>query len=106
MDAAHYLGVYDLETIYSWTPRQFNNLIKGARLREVDEIERSAMAAMFNARAANGKVTVKKLFDAEKARRQVLSVDNKKQEAVNLDRYYAMKKAKGYDRPQNSKKGG
>ena len=107
MDASQYLQVYDTDLIYSWTPREFKNFIKGARLRDIDRLESSAIGAMFNARASNGgRMTAKKLFDADKARKQIDSVEGKGEAKKDLTRYHAAKAAMKNYRPQGMKKGG
>ena len=89
MDASHFLGVYDTEQIYSWSPREFKNFIKGARLRQIDGYELSAANALFIAKAQNGKkrTGLKDLYDADKARKQIDSVEGKKEDALDLTRY-------------------
>lgn len=107
MDAARYLHVYDIDAIYSWTPRQFKNFIKGAQLSETDVWEREAANALFTAKASNSKkkVGVKDLYDAEKARKQILSVEGEKAPSKHLGRYHAAQAAMKAYRPQNSAKG-
>lgn len=108
MDAARYLHVYDIDTIYSWTPRQFKNFIKGAQLHETDLWEREAAGALFTAKASNSKkkVGIKDLYDGEKMRNQILSVEGKKAPEKYLGRYHAAQAAMKAYRPQNGKKGG
>jgi hypothetical protein len=68
--------------IYSWTPREYRNFLKGARLREIDERELAVTAAVIAGRASNNpKVKPSKIFDAIKARRSVL------EETVNDKKY-------------------
>lgn len=79
--------MYDLDLIYSWTPREYKNFIKGAKLREIDEIELSIVSAVISGRAYhNPKVQTKKFFDANKARKEILkeSVNDKQ---YDLTRY-------------------
>lgn len=108
MDAARYLQIFDIDTIYSWTPRQFKNFIKGAQLKETDLWEREAASALFAARATNSKksVKLKDLYDGEKMRNQILSVGGKKEPEKYLGRYQAAQAAMKAYRPQNGKKGG
>lgn len=94
MDAAHYLGVYDLDVIYSWTPRQFHNLVKGSHLRKVDDYELAAAGALFTAKASNSKKKIKQkdIFDADKARKKIENHKIGKGKAdeasnLNLERY-------------------
>lgn len=108
MDAAQHLQVYDVDTIYSWTPREFKNFIKGARLRKIDEFELSAANALFTASAQNTrkkKLTLKDIYDAEKARKEI-ETDGKKVEPLNLDRYRRAQAAMKAYRPQGMQKGG
>lgn len=98
MNAAHYLQVYDVDLILSWTPREFKNFIKGAQLRIVDEYEAMAKQAMFNRYAQNAKrAKEKKMFDAQAARRRIMNgLDNWKESRepkINVDRYRAAQKA-------------
>lgn len=108
MDAARYLQVYDIDTIYSWTPRQFKNFIKGAQLHETDLWEREAAGALFTASASNSKkkVRLKDLYDGDKMRNQILSVEGKKEPEKYLGFYNRAKAAMKNYRPQNGKKGG
>lgn len=109
MDAAHYLGVYDIDLIYSWTPRQYQNLLKGARLKEIDEYEFASTTAIFNAVAQNTSrknLKPKDIFDADKMRNQILSVEGKKEPEKYLGFYNRAKAAMKNYRPQNGKKGG
>jgi len=62
--------------ILSWTPNEYRAFIKGAQHREIDTYERMANGAMFNSYAQNAKrATVKKMFDADKARKKVEAND-------------------------------
>src|SRR5690606_37816265 len=47
-DCSHYLQVYDLDLIYSWTPREYRNFLKGANLRMIDEWERIVYNAVLS----------------------------------------------------------
>ncbi|WP_111289982.1 hypothetical protein [Bacillus safensis] len=63
------MGVYDNDLIMSWTPNEYKRKLKAAKLREIDEIERMTINAMFHRYALNAKsVKPSKMFDAEKAR--------------------------------------
>ncbi|WP_164670968.1 hypothetical protein [Virgibacillus doumboii] len=95
-DAAHYLQVYDIDLIYSWTPREFKTLVKGAQHREIDEFERMARNAMFNRYANNNKhAREKKMFDADKARKRLDQGDKgyKDSKVIDFTRYRKAKKA-------------
>ena len=67
------MGVYDIELIYSWTPREFRNLLRGAQLRDVDGREKDARLAMAIGYAQNAgkKAREKRIYDAKKARRLI-----------------------------------
>lgn len=92
IDAAHLLGVFDTELIYSWTPREFRNFTKGAQLRTIDTYELSAISAIFNAKAKSKKrVKLKDVFDAEKARKELNSPA--KSTELNLERYKKAREA-------------
>lgn len=85
MDAAQYLSVYDADLIFSWTPREFKNFVKGARLREIDMYELNAANALFTAKAQNSrrKVSLKDLYDGDKVRKQLLTDENDKEKAFD-----------------------
>lgn len=98
-----------MDLIYSWTPREFKNFIKGAQLRRIDALEMLAVQAMFSANAANARrLKLKDLYDAEKARRNLENGLNETKPALDLDRYRKAQAAMKAYRPQNSnmKKGG
>lgn len=101
--------MYDVDIIYSWTPREFKNFIKGARLRQIDEHERDSISALFNAVAQNSKkknLKPKDIFDSEKARKQIDSVESVKEPEKYLGRYHAAQAAMKAYRPQKGSKGG
>lgn len=57
-------------------------LFKGAKLREVNQLERMAIAAIWHSKAQNiKKISVKKLFDADKLRRKL---EKKEQRTRNM----------------------
>ncbi|AND42726.1 hypothetical protein A361_07940 [Cytobacillus oceanisediminis 2691] len=92
------MQVYDTELILSWTPREFQNFIKGAQLRIVDQYEGMAKQAMFNRYAQNSKrAKEKKMFDAQTARKRVMNGTGNWKESrepkINTDRYRAAQKA-------------
>ncbi|WP_230301421.1 MULTISPECIES: hypothetical protein [Peribacillus] len=79
--------------------------MKGASLREIDNLESLSIAAMFNARASNAKrMTAKKLYDADKARKQLeTSAEDKEKD---IERSMRFNEAfKGF-KPQFRTKGG
>ncbi|MEK4760760.1 hypothetical protein MHH85_10935 [Viridibacillus sp. FSL E2-0187] len=96
--AFYHLGTSDVDLILSWTPNEFQAFIKGAKLRDVDEIDNLALLAMFN-RVANNKkkLNVKKdLFDAETARKRILSDESdewKESKEYDLTYYNKAKEA-------------
>jgi protein tyrosine/serine phosphatase len=102
VDASRFLGVYDIELIYSWTPREYKNFIKGAKHREIDTLENEAISALFHRKASSEKrITLKKLFDADKAHKRLENNDNNYKDsrdvAVKQKQYKRMKQAlKGY----------
>lgn len=72
VDSARYLQVYDVDLILSWTPKQFGLLLKGAKHKQIDDLEMMSYQAMMTAKASNAKrMTAKKLFDAKKAHQKV-----------------------------------
>ncbi|EMI15179.1 phage protein [Bacillus stratosphericus LAMA 585] len=71
-DAARWMGVYDNDLIMSWTPNEYKRKLKAAKLREIDEIERMTINAMFHRYANNAKkVKPSQMFDAQKARTEL-----------------------------------
>lgn len=108
-DSAHYMQVYDLDLIYSWTPKEFRTLLRGAHHRQIDDIELLARGAMMNAIANNKKgTTQKKLFDADKARKRMEEGDKnyKDSKVIDLTRYRKAKAAMKQYLADQSKKGG
>lgn len=73
MNAARYLNIHDPELILSWTPHEYKLFLKGAQYRQIDEMELLTKNALFHRYALNkkGRVTPKKMFDADKARKMV-----------------------------------
>lgn len=68
-DAARWMGVYDNDLIMSWTPNEYKRKLKAAKMREIDEIERMTINAMFHRYALNAKkVKPSQMFDAKKAK--------------------------------------
>lgn len=66
------MGVYDNDLIMSWTPNEYKRKLKAAKLREIDEIERMTINAMFHRYANNTKkVKPSQMFDAQKARAEL-----------------------------------
>ncbi|MCP3741465.1 hypothetical protein [Rossellomorea sp. BNER] len=86
----------------SWTPNEYNAFIKGAQQREADQLEKLAISAVFNAKANNEKrMSVRKLFDADKAHKRINSQSENwkesKETVISLKQYNRMKKAlKGF----------
>ncbi|KAA0956628.1 hypothetical protein FQ085_11585 [Planococcus sp. ANT_H30] len=107
IDAAYHLQVYDADVIFSWSPREFKNFVKGAQLRRIDEFEMSAVQAMFGAKANNAKrLKLKDLYDSDKARKDLEGGNNAKGETLNLERYRKAQAAMKSYRPQQLEKGG
>lgn len=93
------LGVYDVDLIYSWTPRQFRNLIKGSQLKVIDSYELAAATALFTAKASNARKRIKlaDIYDSNKMRKSLDNPIGKKDDSFNLERYRKAKDAmKGY----------
>ena len=79
-----YLNIVDNDILYAMTPNEYNRKMKGVMLQDVKRYEDMAVQAIFNANAANGKkVTTKKLFDGEKARKKILNPNKQKKENRN-----------------------
>jgi len=97
--------VYDIDLIYSWTPREFKNFIKGAQLRTIDSYELSAVSAIFTAKVKSKKrsIKLKDIYDAEQARKDLdTPVDSKKDAGLNLERYKKAQEAmKAYSPSMN-----
>ncbi|MCT6829417.1 MAG: hypothetical protein M3035_15160 [Bacillus velezensis] len=89
-----------MDLIMSWTPNEYKLLLKGAKLREIDELELMARNAMFHRYAMNEKrPKEKKMFDANKARRQLernITGDNDKWRKSDVNELG--KRAKGVQR--------
>lgn len=99
VDASHFLNVYDVDLIYSWTPREFKNFIKGSKLRKIDSYELSAASAIFNAKVKGKKhVKLKDIYDSEKAIKKMNELASGKAKAgLSLDLYRRAKESmKGY----------
>lgn len=92
--------MYDIDLIYSWTPKQFKNFIKGAQLRTIDDFELAAANAMFTAKASNSqkRLKLKDLYNADKIRKSITAPSRTKAGSeISLDRYRKAKEAmKGY----------
>jgi hypothetical protein len=103
--------VFDTGLILSWTPNEYKAFIRGAQYREIDDYERMARSAMFNRYAANAKkASLKKMFDADKARKRLENNDPKwkdsKETVFKREHYNRMRQAlKGFT-PNFSTKGG
>jgi hypothetical protein len=68
--------------IYSWTPREYRNFLQGSQLANIDRFERQVQSAWIAGIVSKQKRSrkeppAKKYFDAEKARKEVLSGTNK-----------------------------
>ncbi|MCM3108767.1 hypothetical protein M3578_19390 [Bacillus velezensis] len=89
-----------MDLIMSWTPNEYKLLLKGAKLREIDELELMARNAMFHRYAMNEKRPKEtKMFDAKKARRQLernITGDNDKWRKSDVNELG--KRAKGVQR--------
>lgn len=111
VNSSHYLEVYDTNLIYSWTPREYKNFVKGAQHREIDRYEQMAKGAMMNRYANNAKsVKEKKMFDADKARKR-LNSDSKewkdsRDSVMDLTRYKKAREALNDYKPTFKSKGG
>ena len=76
--------------IYSWTPREFKNFLKGAKLRAIDNLEMYAMQALFTGKVKNTRkktLKLKDIFDADKARKEVDNINKVKEQPLHLERY-------------------
>jgi hypothetical protein len=58
----------------SWDWNEYEALIQGATMRQIDELERAAQVALFNrvAQHKKGRLKIKQIFDAEKARKMFI----------------------------------
>lgn len=85
-----YLNIADNDLLYAMTPNEYNRKIKGVMLRDVQMYENMTIQAIFNAQATNGKrITAKKLFDAERARQNILHPkEQKEKERASRDYTY------------------
>lgn len=100
VDAARYLKIYDTNVIYSWSLREFENFMMGARLSKIDEHELAAVQAIFYTKAKSKKRIkgIKDIYDAEKARKELLK-GTVEAEPLHLDRYLKAKEAMKNYRP-------
>lgn len=90
-----YLNITDFDSLYSLDLREWNNMLKGAMLRDIKAYEDMAVQAIFTARAANEKrVDVKKLFNADKAKRQILKQEEPVKDFSRFDK--AQEAMKGF----------
>lgn len=106
VDAANYLQVYDVDLIYSWTPREFKNFVKGAQLRKVYEHELSAANALFIAKTKNKKkLNLKDLYDGDKVRKEIDKGTSRK-EPLHMDRFHKAQQALKEMAKKSQKKGG
>jgi len=87
------LGVYDNNLIYSWTPKEYSNRIKGAQLAKVDQTALEVDMAILNAAAQRAKrlPKAKKVYDADKIRNQILS--GQKEKPLNFELFNKAKEA-------------
>ncbi|AKQ71782.1 hypothetical protein NQS36_16475 [Bacillus sp. C1(2022)] len=113
MNAARYLNIHDPELILSWTPHEYKLFLKGAQYRQIDEMELLTKNALFHRYALNkkGRVTPKKMFDADKARKMVDNEEDGWRNARSLGvNPNALKRAtdalKNITLPDFNKKGG
>jgi hypothetical protein len=98
------MNIYDIDLIMSWTPRQYLLLLKGARHRNVDELERMSYLALMTAKASGEKrVNAKKLFNADKERSRIDNPEIKQEEKKRM--VHLNEAFKGFT-PQFRKKGG
>ncbi|MGG3624400.1 hypothetical protein ABES25_12675 [Bacillus gobiensis] len=107
------MQVYDTELILSWTPNEFRAFLRGAKHKQVDEIEMLAKAAMFNRYAQNAKqASEKKMFDADRAHKRIEKDMKNWKEArepvVSLEKFRKAKESlKEYSKKlSSSQKGG
>ncbi|MBT2599083.1 MULTISPECIES: hypothetical protein [unclassified Oceanobacillus] len=104
-DASYHLGIFDPDLILSWTPREFQNFIKGAQLKKIDQYDLMAKTAMANRYAQHAKrANARKIFNADQARRN-LEIGIKGTDK-NVERMIALnKKFQGF-KPKFRPKGG
>jgi hypothetical protein len=65
--------VHDIEQLDSWEPREYQSIIRGYQEKQIDQIEMMAIQASFFRVANNkpGKLQLKQIYDANKARRML-----------------------------------
>ena len=102
------MGVFDIELILSWTPREYMTLFKGAQYRRIDDYEKIAKQAMANRYAQNAKrAREKAIFNAQKARRAVEKGYKGNVANIEMERMTRMTEAlKGFKPEFRPKKGG
>ncbi|AYC28727.1 hypothetical protein [Paenisporosarcina cavernae] len=85
--------IYDTEVIYSWTPREFKNFVKGYQLRKIDNYESLAIQVIFQAKVKGKKrISLKDVFDADKAKKE-LGKKTSSSSKLHVERYMKAKKA-------------
>lgn len=83
--------------IYSWTPKEYRNFLQGSQLAKIDDFERQVQSAWVAGIVSKQKKSrkeppAKKYFDAEKARKEILSgTDNKQQVKLDFTLYDQMR---------------
>lgn len=86
-----------MKLIYSWTPREYRNFLQGSQLAKIDEFDRAIQAAwvagiVSKQKRSKKEPPAKKYFDAEKARKEVLSdTNNTKQIELDFTLYDQMR---------------
>lgn len=104
-EAAHEMGVFDVDLIMSWEPWEYEALRLGALHRKIDEYELMAKTAMANRYAQNAKrASERKIFNGKQARRNLeLGINGSDK---NVERMIDLnKKFKGF-KPNFIPKGG
>lgn len=90
------MNITDFEYLYSLDLREWNNLMRGAALRDIKAYEDMAVSAIFNVRAKHEKrVSTKKLFDADKARKCLLKDEEPLKDFTRFDK--AQQAMKGFN---------
>ncbi|WP_342535738.1 hypothetical protein MHI04_11025 [Lysinibacillus sp. FSL K6-1151] len=86
-----------MDLIYSWTPKEYCNFLQGSQLAKIDDFERQVQSAWVAGIVSKQKKSrkeppAKKYFDAEKARKEILSgIDNKQQVKLDFTLYDQMR---------------
>lgn len=88
-----HLGIVDNAILYAMTPREYNIKVKAKMLADVKKYEDMSIQAIFNQRAKMKRASAKKIFDADKARKNILNPEAEQQKEREKRDYSNLAKA-------------